>query len=65
VVGGSAPTIAALTPGHGDHARGDREARDQYNEPLEAAEAPSPSRRVQVTPVFGKEGGGIAARFTF
>jgi hypothetical protein len=67
VVGGLLLTIAALTPDMVTSPEETARLADQYNHNLSkrltAASHSEP--RVQVTPVFGKEGGGLAARFTF
>jgi hypothetical protein len=67
VVGGLLLTIAALTPDMVTSPEETARMVDQYNKGLSkrlsAASASEP--RVQVTPVFGPGGGGLAARFTF
>jgi hypothetical protein len=67
VVGGLLATIAALTPDMVTSPEETAKLADQYNrnlsKRLNAATHTEP--RVQVTPMFGKDGGGIAARFTF
>jgi hypothetical protein len=67
VVGGLLATIAALTPDMVTTPEQTAKLADHYNRNLSkrltAASASEP--RVQVTPIFGKDGGGIAARFTF
>jgi hypothetical protein len=65
VVGGLLFTIAALTP---DMVTGPEETAkmvEQYNRNLSRKLAAAAEPKVSVTPVFGKDGGGIAARLTF
>ncbi len=38
---------------------------DQYNRNLSKRLNSLAEPRVEVTPIFGKDGGGLAARFTF
>ena len=67
VVGGLLATIAALTPDMVTTPEETAKLADHYNrnlsKRLSAAHAAEP--RVEVAPIFGKDGGGIAARFTF
>ena len=65
VVGGLFLTAAALT---GDMVTGPEETAkmvDDYNRGLSKRLSAAAEPRVQLTPVLGKDGGGLAARFTF
>jgi hypothetical protein len=67
VVGGLLLTIAALTPDMVTSPEETAKLADQYNRNLSKrlTAAAHSEPRVQVTPVFGKDAGGLAARFTF
>jgi hypothetical protein len=65
VVGGLLLTIAALTPDMVTTAEQTAQLADRYNRNLSKRLSSISEPRVQVTPVFGKDGGGLAARFTF
>ncbi|HUM13831.1 MAG TPA: hypothetical protein VLT82_22980 [Myxococcaceae bacterium] len=65
VVGGLLLTIAALTPDMVTTPEETARLAEQYNRGLSKRLAAASEPRVQVTPVFGKDGGGLAARFTF
>ncbi len=65
VVGGLLMTIAALTPDMVTTPEETARLADQYNRNLSKRLSSMSEPRVQVAPVFGKDGGGIAARFTF
>ena len=67
VIGGLLLTIAALTPDMVTTPEETARLVENYNRGLSkrlSASVPS-EPRVQVSPVFGPNGGGLAARFTF
>jgi hypothetical protein len=67
LVGGLLLTIAALTPDMVTTPEETARLVDNYNRGLSrrlSASVPS-EPRVQVAPIFGPGGGGLAARFTF
>jgi hypothetical protein len=65
VVGGLLLTIAALTPDMVTTPEETTRLVNNYNRGLSRRLSASVEPRVQVTPIFGKDGGGLAARFTF
>jgi hypothetical protein len=66
LVGGLLLTWAALTPDMVTSPQETAQIVDQYNRNLsKRLTSVLAEPRVEVTPMFGKDGGGIAARFTF
>jgi hypothetical protein len=64
VVGGLLLTIAALTPDMVTTPEETAKLVDQYNRGLSKRLSP-PEPRVSIAPIFGKDGGGLAASFRF
>jgi hypothetical protein len=66
VIGGLLLTWAALTPDMVTSPSETAKLVDQYNKNLSKRLSSALAEpRVEITPTFGKDGGGIAARFTF
>jgi hypothetical protein len=66
VIGGLLLTWAALTPDMVTSPSETAKLVEQYNKNLsKRLSSATVEPRVEVTPMFGKDGGGIAARFTF
>ena len=65
IVGGLLATWAVLTPDMVTSPEETAKLVDQYNRNLSKRLNSFAEPRVEVTPMFGKDGGGIAARFTF